>query len=322
MTRIIVVSAVAFGAAVVLTPVAMVVATRTGVVDRPGPLKPQAAPVPYLGGVAVFLAALVGAAIGHPVVVAPLAGAVVLGVLDDRFDVSAPVRLVGQVAVGVGIAVVVPTRIGGVGGGLLVVVVSVLLMNGTNFLDGLDALAAGVVAVACVAFAVVLHGGGRDLAVAGAAALAGFLLYNRPPARVYLGDAGAYLLGATLAVLLSWAWAPGTPSPVGVASLVIVAVPVAEVAFAVVRRLRARNQSITSGDRRHPYDLVVARGWSRGGAALAYIGVEAVLAAAALGASKAHTLAGPVAAVVVAAALVVAVGAACGALSPGPRAPA
>ena len=71
---------------VVLTPVAMVVARRTGVVDRPGPLKPQAAPVPYLGGVAVFLAALVGAALGHPTVVAPLAGAVVLGVLDDRFD--------------------------------------------------------------------------------------------------------------------------------------------------------------------------------------------------------------------------------------------
>jgi len=321
VTRVIVVSVVAFGAAVVLTPVAMAMATRTGIVDRPGPLKPQAAPVPYLGGVAVFLAALVGAAIGHPAVIAPLAGAVVLGVLDDRLEVPAPLRLLGQIAIGVGIAVVVPTRIGGGGGGILVVLVSVLLMNGTNFLDGLDALAGGVVAVACVAFAVVLHGPGRDLAVAGAAALVGFLLYNRPPARVYLGDAGAYLLGATLALLLSWAWAPGTPSPVGVASLVIVAVPVAEVAFAVVRRLRAR-QSVTTGDRRHPYDLVVARGWSRGAAALAYIGGEALLAAAAVGASKAHTLAGPVAAVVVAAAVVVTVAAACGALSPGPRAPA
>ncbi|MDR3650552.1 MAG: hypothetical protein P4L20_15780 [Acidimicrobiales bacterium] len=321
MTRVIVVSIVAFGAAVVLTPVAMAVATRTGIVDRPGPLKPQAAPVPYLGGVAVFLAALVGAAVGHPAVVAPLAGAVALGVLDDRLDVPAPLRLLGQIAIGVGIAVVVPTRIGGAGGGVLVVLVSVLLMNGTNFLDGLDALAGGVVAVACVAFAVVLHGPGRDLAVAGAAALAGFLLYNRPPARVYLGDAGAYLLGATLALLLSWAWAPGTPSPVGVASLVIVAVPVAEVAFAVVRRLRAR-QSVTTGDRRHPYDLVVAHGWSRGAAALAYIGGEALLGLAAVGASKAHTLAGPVAAVVVAPAVVVTAAAACGALSPGPRAPA
>ena len=240
MTRLIVIAAGALAAGVVLTPLAMTVATRTGVVDRPGPLKPQASPVPYLGGVAVFAAALVGAAIGHPAVIGPLAGAVVLGVLDDRFDVPAPARLAGQVAVGAAIAAVVPTRFGPVGGGVLVVVVTIVLMNGVNFLDGLDALAAGVVAVACVAFAIVLHGGGRDLAVAVAGALVGFLVYNRPPARVYLGDAGAYLLGAALCVLLASAWPTGARPALGVASLVIVAVPVGEVAFAIVRRARAR----------------------------------------------------------------------------------
>lgn len=321
MTHVLVVSVVAFGSAVVLTPVAMAVAARTGVVDRPGPLKPQAAPVPYLGGVAVFLSALVGAVIGRPTIVAPLAGAVALGVLDDRFELPAWARLVGQAAIGVGVALSIPTRVGGVGGAVLVAGVAVVLMNGANFLDGLDALASGVVAVACIVFAVLLHGGGRDLAVAVAGALAGFLVYNRPPARVYLGDAGAYLLGTVMAILLAWAWAPGARSPVGVASLVVVAVPVAEVVFAVVRRLRAR-QSITRGDRRHPYDLVVARGWPRGAAALAYIGAEAVLGGAAVGASKAQTLAGPIATVVVTAAVVVAIAAACGALSPGPRAPA
>jgi UDP-GlcNAc:undecaprenyl-phosphate GlcNAc-1-phosphate transferase len=316
---VVVVGAVAFGSAVVLTPVAMALATRTGVVDRPGPLKPQSAPVPYLGGVAVFLAALVGPALGHPVVMAPLAGAVVLGVLDDRFDVPASLRLVGQAAVGVGIALIVPTSVGGVGGGALVVGVSILLMNGVNFLDGLDALAAGVVAVACVGLALLLHGGDREIAVAVTAALVGFLLYNRPPAKVYLGDAGAYLLGAALALLIAEAWLPGSRPPVRVASLVIVAVPVAEVVFAIVRRLRAR-QSVTSGDRRHPYDLAVAHGWSRSKAALAYIAVETVFVAMAVAASKAQTLPGPLAAVTVAATLTVAVAAACGALSPGPRA--
>jgi UDP-GlcNAc:undecaprenyl-phosphate GlcNAc-1-phosphate transferase len=320
MTRVLVVSLIAFGAAVVLTPVAMVVAARTGVVDRPGPLKPQSAPVPYLGGVAVFLAALVGAALGHPAVIAPLGGAVILGALDDRFGIPAPVRLVGQAAVGVGVAVVVPTWIGGIGGGVLVAAVAVVLMNGVNFLDGLDALAAGVVAVGCVGFAFLLHGASRELAVAVAAALAGFLVYNRPPAKVYLGDAGAYLLGAAVTVLIAEAWSPGTRSPVGVASLAIVAVPVAEVAFAVVRRLRAR-QPITSGDRRHPYDIAVARGWGRGTAALAYVTVEAVFAAAAVLSSRTHTLGGPVAVAVVAAVLSVAIAAACGAMSPGPRAP-
>ncbi len=320
MTRLIVVSAVAFGAAVVLTPVAMVVARRAGVVDRPGPLKPQAAPVPYLGGVAVFLAALVGGVLGHATVIAPLGGAVVLGVVDDRLDVPAPVRLVGQAAVGVGVALVVPTKVGGFGGGVLVAAVAVLLMNGVNFLDGLDALASGVTAVACTGFAVLLHHDGRDLAAALAAALVGFLLYNRPPARVYLGDAGAYLLGAGTALLLAWAWAPGTRTPVSLASLVIVAVPVAEVVFAVVRRLRAR-QSVTGGDRRHPYDLVVEHGWRRGAAALSYIGCEAVLAGAALGASRTHSLALPVAVVILSAVVLVIVAGATGALSPGPTVP-
>ena len=320
MTRVLVVALAAFGSAVVLTPVAMVLATRTGIVDRPGPLKPQAAPVPYLGGVAVFLSGLVGAALGRPTVVAPLAGAVALGALDDRFDLPAWARLLGQSAVGVGVALVVPTRIGGVGGGILVAAIAVILMNGVNFLDGLDALASGVVAVACVGFALTLHGDGRDLAVAVAAALGGFLVFNRPPARVYLGDAGAYLLGGALAILLAWAWAPGTRSPGNVANLAILAVPVGEVAFAVVRRLRAR-RSITTGDRRHPYDLAVARGWPPATAALAYIGIEAVLATAAVAASKAHTLAGPVTCVLAAAAVVVAIAAAGGALSPGPETP-
>ena len=317
MTRVLVVSATAFGSALVLVPVAMVVAKHLGVLDRPGPLKPQSAPVPYLGGVAVFLAALVGVAVGRPVVVVPMAGAVVLGVLDDRFDIPAWTRLAGQVVLGVGVALAVPTRVGGVAGVILVAVLSVVLMNGANFLDGIDALAAGVIAVACVAFAVLVHGGARDVA----AALAAFLVFNRPPARIYLGDAGAYVLGSSLAVLLAAAWAPGTRSSVSVASLVIVAVPVAEVVFAVARRLRSR-QSITTGDRRHPYDLAVERGWGRGVVALVYIGAEAVFSGAALGVSGGRSIVGPVALVIFTAALLVAVGGRCGALSAGPAVPA
>jgi UDP-GlcNAc:undecaprenyl-phosphate/decaprenyl-phosphate GlcNAc-1-phosphate transferase len=315
VTRVLTLSAAALAVALVLTPLAMAVARRAGIVDRPGPLKPQAAPIPYLGGVAVFGAALVGMAVGHPVVIAPLAGAVVLGVLDDRFDLPAMARLAGQLAIGVGIAVVVPTTIGGAGGGAVVALVAVLLMNGVNFLDGLDALAAGVVAVACVAFAVMLHGGGRDLAVALAAALVGFLVYNRPPARVYLGDAGAYLLGATLALLLATAWAPRTRAALGVASLAVVAIPVAEVAFAVVRRLRARS-SLLAGDRGHPYDRLTARGWPRPSVSALYIAVELVLAAAAVVASKAAGLGPAVIVAVVTAVALVAGAAAAGGLVP------
>ena len=91
-------------------------------------------------------------------------------------------------------SVIVPTHLPPYVGPPLVVLGTVLLVNGMNFLDGLDGLAAGVAATTSVGFAVLLVGSGRYLAVGLACALAGFLVFNRPPARIYLGDSGAYLL--------------------------------------------------------------------------------------------------------------------------------
>ena len=304
-----------FALCVVLTPVAMRVATRTGVVDRPGPLKVHDAPVPYLGGLAVLAGTAVGAASGRPSVVAPLVGALALGVLDDRMGVSPWLRLAGQVAVGAGVAAVAPTRLGGAGGALLVGALTVLLMNGVNFLDGLDALASGVAAAACVAFAVVLHHAGRDLAGAAAAALVAFLLFNRPPARIYLGDGGAYVLGTTLALLVAMAWSASVRMSVSVECLLIVVIPAAEVVFAVVRRVRGRH-GIVHGDRRHPYDLAVARGWSSPAAAAAYVGAQVALGVLAVGMTVTHALAPAWVALGVVLGAVALVGGLCGALSP------
>ena len=77
---------VAFLVTLCLTPLVIVMATRLGIVDRPGPLKPQSRPVPYLGGVAVFAGLVVGIAAGHPMLIVPVAAALCLGVADDRFD--------------------------------------------------------------------------------------------------------------------------------------------------------------------------------------------------------------------------------------------
>ena len=312
-----VVVALSFAACVVLTPVAMRLATRTGVVDRPGPLKVHDRPVPYLGGLAVWAGTAVGAAAGRPSVVMPLAGALALGVLDDRVGVSPWLRLGGQVAVGAGVAAVAPTRLGGAGGALLVGAATVLLMNGVNFLDGLDALASGVVAAACAAFAVVLHHAGRDLAAAAAASLVAFLFFNRPPARIYLGDGGAYVLGTTLALLTAAAWSASVRMSVSVGCLLLVVIPAAEVVFAVVRRARGRH-GIVRGDRRHPYDLAVARGWSSLAAAVAYVGAQVAVGVLAVALTVTHAVAPAWVALGVVVAALSFAGAACGALSPEP----
>jgi UDP-GlcNAc:undecaprenyl-phosphate GlcNAc-1-phosphate transferase len=309
------IAAVALVVTVAATPLAMVAARRLGIVDHPGALKPQAAAVPYLGGVAVFVGVVVGAGAGHPAVLVPLGLALVLGVADDRADLPALFRLVGQLAVGVAVVVTCPVHLPGGLGAVALVVVTVLVINGVNLIDGLDALASGVGVVAAVAFGIVLHGAGRQVSVALAAALVGFLAYNRPPARVYLGDGGSYLLGTTLTVLLADAWSPGVRVATGVAALALVAVPVAEVAFAMVRRVRS-GRSVLAGDRGHPYDRLVARGWTAPSAVLAYVAVEAVLATGVVIAAHLHSTPAAVTVDVVAAVSLVLLALASGALAP------
>jgi UDP-GlcNAc:undecaprenyl-phosphate/decaprenyl-phosphate GlcNAc-1-phosphate transferase len=306
---------VALVVTVAVTPLMIVVARRTGIVDRPGALKPQAKPVPYLGGVAVLAGAAVGVAAGRPTVMVPLVAALGLGVADDRFDLPAVGRLAGQVVVGVAVVVTCPVHLPAVVAALVIPVVTVLVINGVNLIDGLDMLAAGVAAVAAVGFAAMLHGSARQLAIGLGAALVGFLAYNRPPARIYLGDGGSYLLGTGLAVLLAESWAPGLAAPVGSAALAVVAIPVGEVAFAATRRLRGHS-SLMAGDRGHPYDRLVDRGWPRPAASLAYIGMEAVLVAAAVIAVHLRSMAASLAVDAGAAVLLVASAVATGALAP------
>jgi len=294
------------------TPLAMRLATKLSLVDRPGPLKAQSRPVPYLGGVAVFAALVPAMALSRPWTAAPLGGALLLGVADDRAELSPAWRLAGQLVVGGGIAAVIPVRLAVPFGWLATVAVTMVLMNGVNMLDGLDALAPGSMAVAALGAAILSGGTGRVLALGMTGALAGFLLYNRPPARIYLGDGGAYLIGAWLSVTLACSWAPHVDNAISVAMLLLAAIPGAEVLFAVIRRVRA-GHSLVGGDRSHPYDLLVARGWGTTRPMLAYVGTQSVLCLAAVLAGRLHSLAGAMSAVGAGAFVLLALAGACGA---------
>ena len=116
-------------------------------------------------------------------------------------------------------------------------------------------------------------------------------------------------------MLLALAWGPHGTTTSGVAALALVALPAAEVAFAVVRRLRG-HRSVLAGDRGHPYDRLVERGWSPPAASAAYIAAQAVLTTAALLVHRRPSPALAVAVDLAAAAALVAAAAAVGALSP------
>jgi UDP-GlcNAc:undecaprenyl-phosphate GlcNAc-1-phosphate transferase len=261
----------------VTTPIARRTSFALGILDRPGPLKVQREPVAYLGGAAVFVALAAALAKDHPAWIGPLALATVLGIADDVRSISPQLRLVAQCSVGAAAGFVAPAP--GPAGGLITAVFVVVLVNAVNLLDGMDALASSVVAASAFAFAA-LGGVVRDPALALGGALVGFLFFNRPPARIYLGDGGSYLIGTALALLAATAL-DGQGAAAWFALPLLLAIPLADTAIAVLRRARSR-RPLFAGDRSHVYDQLADRGWSVTRIVLTLVGVQCLAAGAGL----------------------------------------
>jgi UDP-GlcNAc:undecaprenyl-phosphate/decaprenyl-phosphate GlcNAc-1-phosphate transferase len=242
---------------IVAAPVIRRIAIRLRVVDRPGPLKTHRAPVPYLGGVAVFLGLIIGPIeADRALLFLPYFLALALGVTDDVRGLTPQARLGAEILVGVVAALAVPgPTLVKLGTAVLVVV----LLNAVNLLDGQDGLAAGACLVSAAAFAI-LGGDAEPVGLALAGALAAFLVFNAPPARMYLGDGGAYLLGTVLATLPALTRHGATDWSVWIATPLIVGLALSDTAIAVLRRSRAR-LPLFAGDRSHVYDQLVDRGW-------------------------------------------------------------
>jgi UDP-GlcNAc:undecaprenyl-phosphate GlcNAc-1-phosphate transferase len=236
------------------TPVARQAALRFGIVDEPdGRLKRQEAPVPYLGGLAVFLAYVIALGMVMPfdslLLGLLLAGTLTLlvGLIDD-FGVLTPLAKVA----GQGVAIFVLLRSGAVielvevPVGLRWPLAAAFLLavcNAFNLLDIMDGLAAGVGGVAGLALGTVALAGGEIPEAAAAFALAGglfgFLVYNFSPAKIYLGDAGSLAVGITLGALaIAIRWTERSPAGF-LAPLVILAVPLADTAYVSILRARA-----------------------------------------------------------------------------------
>ncbi len=251
------------------------VARRLGVVDRPGVLKPQESEVPYLGGVAVTLG-MAGAAVGTanaPALVAPLL-AVTVGLADDIRGLPPGLRLAAEAAAGVA-----------VGAGrcrwrkVAAAAGTMVLANAVNMVDGADGIAGAVTLASAAGFAALLRGQDRLVASALAGSVTGFLIFNRAPARIYLGDAGSYVIGTCTTQLLMSAWEEG--SGPGLAACVLVGYPLIELGTTVLRRWRG-GQRLMHGDRGHIYDRLMGAGWSATRTALALGGLQGAAAVVAV----------------------------------------
>jgi UDP-GlcNAc:undecaprenyl-phosphate GlcNAc-1-phosphate transferase len=296
-------AAVAFGIVVLLTPAVGGMARLLGVVDRPGARRLNRRAVPRLGGLALFFGIFVPALAFLPLtretkgLLLGMAVATVVGAVDDFRGLAWWEKLLGQIA-----AAAIPTGFGiwvhrftfpilGVHvlpswlGRPLTVIAIVAVMNMVNFLDGLDGLAAGVCAISAGTFALIELDLGRAnpaiLAAIVLGAAVGFLRHNFYPARIFMGDSGALLLGFTLAAI-SVQGLLKTASLVSLLlPLAVLTVPILDTSFVVAKRIK-HGLPVYEADRFHLHHRFLNIGYTQTRAVLTIYGWCATLAAAAL----------------------------------------
>jgi UDP-GlcNAc:undecaprenyl-phosphate GlcNAc-1-phosphate transferase len=275
-------------AALILTPLARRLALRLGVVDSPdGRRKLQKVPMPLLGGVAVFgaltlglLAASACAPTFGPALrelstalIAASGFVCILGAIDDRWDLKPRIKLLLQVCsvlpvvlsgyyVDRVVAFGIPIELGWFGVPLTVLWL-VGCINALNLLDGMDGLAGIVGLSTAVMMAVLAANTGHPhvalVAMVLAGALAGFLVYNLPPASIYLGDCGSMIIGLVTGILSIQAALKTSATLSITAPAVALAVPMLDTSLAIVRR-RLRGVPFDDADRGHIHHRLLDRG--------------------------------------------------------------
>ncbi|TWP53438.1 undecaprenyl/decaprenyl-phosphate alpha-N-acetylglucosaminyl 1-phosphate transferase [Lentzea tibetensis] len=297
-----------------LTGLVRLLAFRIGAVAYPRQRDVHVKPMPRMGGLAIYGGVLGGMLLAHqlpvlraafdfsndPIGVIIAGGVIVLvGVIDDRFELDSLTKLAGQVtAAGILVLFGLQWMIAWVpwGGGatlsldqnqgaLLTVLLAVTMINAMNFVDGLDGLAAGIgliAATATCAFSIgllVQAEGSVDayppalIAAALAGACLGFLPHNFNPARIFMGDSGSMLIGLMLAAATTSASGKmnvgsrdasdllGLLSPLIVVAAVLF-VPLLDLLMAVIRRT-ARGESPFSADKMHLHHRLLEIGHSQ-----------------------------------------------------------
>lgn len=293
---------VAFVASILLTPIVKRLAYRIGAVDKPNYRKVHNHVMPRLGGLAIFIAFLMGIVIAQPMddsMIAILIGSfviVVTGILDDMFEITPKAKLIGQT-----IAAAIVIFFGGVqidfinlpfGGKLffgylsipLTLIWIVGITNAINLIDGLDGLAAGVSTIALITLATMAFIMSNVfvlvMALILAASTCGFLFYNFYPAKIFMGDTGALFLGFMISVLALLGF-----KNVAFVSLVIpivmLGVPISDTFFAIVRRL-LNKQPPFSPDKSHLHHRLMSIGFTHRQTVLLIYGIATMFGLAAI----------------------------------------
>lgn len=294
---------VCFLVAVGITPVVKKLAIKIGATDQPNHRKVHQKVMARLGGLAIYIGFLVGFILTQPEspyvsMTYILIGSfiiIVIGVLDDIYELSAKVKLFGQIAA----AVVV--IIGGVkvefinlpfdatlNLGWLSIPLTLLwivgITNAINLIDGLDGLAAGVSSIVLITITVLAMLDGNVFVMALGTILLGstlgFLVHNFNPAKIFMGDTGALFLGFMISVISLLGFKNVTVFSLLIPAIIL-AVPISDTLFAMIRRV-VNKQPLSAPDKSHLHHCLLRLGYSHKKTVLIIYGISAFFGLAAV----------------------------------------
>jgi UDP-GlcNAc:undecaprenyl-phosphate GlcNAc-1-phosphate transferase len=284
LVLLIVVSVTAF----VITPLIRKIARKFKILDYPGGRKLQANPVAYLGGLAIITPITIGSFLLlfsslsldlkqqlYLGLILPGIAIAFIGLLDDIYQLPPWPRFLSQSAVGVITSFMLYLSGAGVEvfdnqllNSLATILWVVAIINALNFIDNMDGLATSISIVASLAMFILAYLNNQylvaALSVAIFASCLGFLFWNKRPASIYLGDAGALYLGFLLAAISIRIDLDNETAPIRVLVLILIlAIPVIDVTQVVISRI-SRGKSPFEGGRDHISHLLLNRGITQG----------------------------------------------------------
>jgi len=273
--------------AFVITPVFRSIARKLKILDYPGGRKLQANPVAYLGGLSIitpitlgsFLLLFTSLSIDlkqqlYLGLILPALAIAFIGLLDDVYQLPPWPRFLSQSAVGVVTSFMLYLSGAGVEifsnqllNTLATIFWVVAIINALNFIDNMDGLATSISIVASLAMFTLAYLNNQYLVAALSLAIfascLGFLFWNKRPASIYLGDAGALYLGFLLAAISIRIDLDNDSAPIRALVLILIlAIPVIDTTQVVVSRI-AKSQSPFQGGRDHISHLLLNRGLSQ-----------------------------------------------------------
>lgn len=274
------------------TPIVRKIALRTGYLDHPRDTKVHAHPTPLLGGVAIYVAFMVGLLTtlnftADEKLVSILIGCsllLVVGLVDDRMGMMPQVKLFAQFMAAM-IVIKSGVRIDFLHNYYLNMIFTYLwiigITNSFNLLDNMNGLSAGIAAIAAIFFGIVMWTSQQieiaivSFAVAGSSL--GFLKHNFPKANIFMGDTGSLVIGFVLACTAAWgSWSTRFLTTSLAMPVIILGYPIFDTTLVTVMRL-LEGRSVFQGGKDHSSHRLALLGFKRRGAVLSIYGVCVVL---------------------------------------------